>query len=455
MADDRPAPDSVVLAGEADCIRFFHDSIKPLHGRRVGLEYEMVLIDKLTSLAVPFFGHRSLSTLLGELVPRGWQPVLEGGLIVGLRREAASVSLEPGGQLEFSGSPHSDVAPLLSELVHFLGELRPVCERLAIAIVCTGYRPFGSARSVATVPRRRYRELMPLLTEQARMATGQKMTTSMQVSLDYTSELHAGHLLQLGLKCQPLIVAMFGNSPLSQGRPTRWNSYRMQTWSGFGSQRAGIPPVMLESGFPQHAFAHYTRWALEKPLLLIQRAGDLKVVPDCRFAQFLKHGWSGYRATVNDWSMHLGTLFPEARLKRVVELRSADTCTPPMAAALAVIWKGLAYSDESKQEALDLLKGFGSVNLPEIYMTASRLGLSNRGPGSLRDLSLKLLDIVDRGLSRRSGSNTEKDLLAPVVDAVKAGRSPANAVVDAFRREGSLAALKASHLDAARMQWLG
>ena len=157
--------------------------------------------------------------------------MLEGGLIVGLRREAASVSLEPGGQLEFSGSPHNDVAPLLSELVHFLDELRPVCERLAIAIVCTGYRPFGSARSVATVPRRRYRELMPLLTEQARMATGQKMTASMQVSLDYTSELHAGHLLQLGLKCQPLIVAMFGNSPLSQGRPTRWNSYRMQTLS--------------------------------------------------------------------------------------------------------------------------------------------------------------------------------------------------------------------------------
>ena len=119
MADDRPAPDSVVLAGEADCIRFFHDSIKPLHGRRVGLEYEMVLIDKLTSLAVPFFGHRSLSTLLGELVPRGWQPVLEGGLIVGLRREAASVGLEPGGQLEFSGSPHN------LSLIHIYEPTRP------------------------------------------------------------------------------------------------------------------------------------------------------------------------------------------------------------------------------------------------------------------------------------------------------------------------------------------
>lgn len=386
-------------------------------------------------------------SILRELIQFGWQPVQENRIIIGLKREAASVSLEPGGQLEFSGAPHGDMLKLLAELEKFLTELHSVCERLAITIVCTGYRPVGSVNSVGIVPRKRYRQLMPLLTEQANMAAGQKMTASMQVSLDYTSEQHAGRLLQLGLKCQPLVIAMFGNSPLYEGRLSRWNSYRMYIWSRFGSQRAGVPSFMLNSDFPQRAFEHYARWALEKPLLFIHRAADILVVRNISFSQFLRTGWSGYRATLNDWVIHLGTLFPEARLKNIVEMRSADACNPLHAAALAAFWKGLAYSDEALEEALSLLRDFNSSNLHEIYATASRLGLENGGARSLRDLSLNLLSIADRELSRQMETGREATLLASMIEAVKAGRSPSSALIDVFRREGPIAALKATALN--------
>ena len=47
--------------------------------------------------------------------------------------------------------------------------------------------------------------------------------------------------------------------------------------------------------------------------------------------------------TVKDWENHLSTLFPEARLKRFIEMRGADGGPWNHICALPAFWVGLLY----------------------------------------------------------------------------------------------------------------
>jgi gamma-glutamylcysteine synthetase len=55
---------------------------------------------------LPYEGRRSIRAMLEGLRDRfGWKPDLEGGNLIGLKKDGANISLEPGGQLELSGAP--------------------------------------------------------------------------------------------------------------------------------------------------------------------------------------------------------------------------------------------------------------------------------------------------------------------------------------------------------------
>src|SRR4051812_44025159 len=93
------------------CIPFFH-AIKPAHQHRIGAEAEKFGVDAHTGAALPYEGEKSVLTVLEALVERhGWHPEAEsdGGPLIALVRSGASVTLEPGGQLELSGAPLDNV----------------------------------------------------------------------------------------------------------------------------------------------------------------------------------------------------------------------------------------------------------------------------------------------------------------------------------------------------------
>ena len=50
--------------------------------------------------------YAEIRQLLEGLASRfGWQPIMEGDLIIGVQMDGQSVTLEPGGQFELSGAP--------------------------------------------------------------------------------------------------------------------------------------------------------------------------------------------------------------------------------------------------------------------------------------------------------------------------------------------------------------
>ena len=57
----------------------------------------------------------------------------------------------------------------------------------------------------------------------------------------------------------------------------------------------------------------------------------------------MDRGWRKERPTVDDWSTHLTTIFTEVRLKKYVEIRTADSQPPALMLTLPALFKGILY----------------------------------------------------------------------------------------------------------------
>ncbi|MBL9054277.1 MAG: glutamate--cysteine ligase, partial [Tabrizicola sp.] len=79
---------------------------KPRDQWRIGAEHEKFGWLTDTRAPLPYAGDRSISAIFAALQDRyGWQPLKEGENTIGLTRNGANISLEPGGQFELSGAP--------------------------------------------------------------------------------------------------------------------------------------------------------------------------------------------------------------------------------------------------------------------------------------------------------------------------------------------------------------
>lgn len=58
----------------------------------------------------------------------------------------------------------------------------------------------------------------------------------------------------------------------------------------------------------------------------------------------------GVRATLRDWCNHLGSLYPDVRLKKIIEMRGADCGPWRLVSALPALWTGLFYDKQALKE---------------------------------------------------------------------------------------------------------
>src|SRR5690606_36206662 len=88
----------------------------------------------------------------------GWQPERErpDGPIISLRREHASITLEPGAQLELSGAPLEDVHAICAEMRGHMAELREISSEMNLVWLGVGFHPLARQADLPWVPKLRY-----------------------------------------------------------------------------------------------------------------------------------------------------------------------------------------------------------------------------------------------------------------------------------------------------------
>ncbi len=443
MSLDKSAAGSPPVRGPGDLVAWFRERERPPAEWKVGLEHEKVAIEAGTVRPLAYEGPRGVEAVLRGFGRMGYQLVEDEGRVIAAQHRGLTVSIEPGGQIELSGRPFQDVHVVAAELDRHHARCAALAAELGVEFLATGYRPWGTPATTPWMPKSRYRVMRPFLAARGRLAEDMMaMTGSVQASFDFGSEADMAEKLRLALAAQPAVTALYANSPVVGGRAWGGKSFRVQVWEETDPARCGLLPFAFEEGFAASAYRRYVEWALDVPMIFLRRRGDYLATGGRTFRAFLAEGLHGERPTLADWEDHLSCLFPDVRVKGVVELRGADACHPSMAKSLAAFWKGLLYDAPARAAAWDEVKGLALEERRELSREAGRHGLAGRDARGrlLRELAEALLRISAEGLHRQNccaaGGEDERVWLAPLLERAASGRSPADEALEAFRAGG-------------------
>jgi ergothioneine biosynthesis glutamate--cysteine ligase EgtA len=235
----------------------------------------------------------------------------------------ASLTVEPGGQLELSSAPAATLGELLEVTGRDLTALRDAAAGAELELCGYGLDPLRPPRRVLDFPR--YVAMEKFWDREG--PWGRQMmcgTASVQVCVDAGDDSTGGSGYRARWRLLhaigPVLVAAFANSPLRDGKPTGWRSARQQVWAQMDPGRTRAP---ADSGDPRDAWAA----ALDAKLMCIREPGsaDWSAPAGLTFRDWLRGRPATLRPpTPEDLSYHLSTLFPPVRPQGYLELRMID-----------------------------------------------------------------------------------------------------------------------------------
>ena len=198
---------------------------------------------------------------------------MEGDNIIGLFdvTGGGAISLEPGGQFELSGAPVESVHQTAAELFAHLAQLREVAGPLGIGFLGIGMTPDWTRADMPVMPKGRYEIMTNYMPKVGTLGLDMMYRTcTVQTNLDFSSEADMVKKLRVSLALQPVITALFANSPFTDGKPNGFLSFRSEIWRDTDNARAGMLPLAFESGM---GFERYVDYALDVPMYFVKR-GD-------------------------------------------------------------------------------------------------------------------------------------------------------------------------------------
>ena len=415
---------------------------KPKEDWRIGTEHEKFGYLKDTLEPLPYDGPRSVRAVLEGLRDRhAWTPISEAGHIIGLEKDGANVSLEPGGQLELSGAPLETIHQTCDEVNVHLKQVKDVADDLDVGFIGLGAAPIWSHEDMPMMPKGRYRLMNSYMDKVGTMGKSMMYRTcTVQVNLDFATEADMVQKMRVALALQPVAVALFANSPFFEGAPNGHKSWRSRVWRDLDAARTGMLPFVFEDGF---GFEAWVQYALDVPMYFVYRDGQYIDALGQSFRDFLKGelpALPGEKPTLSDWADHLTTIFPEARMKKFIEMRGADGGPWRRLCALPAFWVGLMYDQSALDAAWDIAKGFDAETREALRVAASVDGLQAVvGDVKMAELAAEVLKISEAGLKARAMPGAgglladETHFLNALKDSIETGQVPADELMEKYQ----------------------
>ncbi len=437
------ARDKVALIeGKADLIDYLAAGCKPPAQWRIGTEHEKFGFALKGHGPLPYDGAGPCILKMLEGLKRfGWDPMVEEGYLIGLSRKGATVTLEPGGQLELSGAPLDDIHQTCAEVNQHLKEVKDVADEIGAGFLGLGFSPVTSLENTPIMPKPRYKIMRDYMPKVGRL--GRQMmfrSCTVQVNLDFSSEADMVKKFRTSLALQPVATALFANSPFAEGRLNGFLSYRGYVWGDTDPDRTGMLPFVFEDGF---GFEQYVDYALDVPMYFIKRGGHYLDASGKSFRDFLEGKLDilpGEKPTLQDWEDHLSTLFPEVRLKTFLEMRGADGGPWSRLCALSAFWTGIFYDQSALDEAWEMVRDWNVFEREALRRTAPTLGLNAPfRETNMQKLAQKALAISHGGLKRRARMNAygenESLFLREMEEIAQKGVTPAEELIACYHGE--------------------
>lgn len=433
------AADTTPIEDRNQLVAHLESGAKPRSAWRIGTEHEKFAFDAKTLRRLPYEGPHGIKALLEGFFRYGWEPIKEGETLIGAVKGKGAISLEPGGQLELSGAPLETIHQTCDEVHEHLREAKTICTEIGAGLLGLGFDPKWRREDVPWMPKGRYKIMREYMTKKGTLGHDMMLRTcTVQVNLDFSSEADMVKKLRVALALQPVASALFANSPFTEGKPNGYLSYRQHIWTDTDPDRTGLIPFAFQSGM---GFERYVDYALDVPMYFVYRGGKYIDVSGQSFRAFLEGklpGLPGVRPTLSDWADHLTTLFPEARLKKYLEMRGADGGRWRSLCSLPALWVGLLYDQTALDAAWDMVKDWSAAERAALHGAVPKEGFRARfRDETVRDLALRVLAVAREGLKSRARNDRigqdETAFLNDIQTAAENGTTFADELLDAYK----------------------
>lgn len=332
-------------------------------GDRIGLELELMPVRRDRGAGsrrtVPLRSHDGehgvIELLAGLSERQGWLFADDpDGAVSAELPGGGRITLEPAGQIEYSGPVYAAPRAAIDDLEHTVGLLSAAAAVEGIELLACGYSGCHDEHGMVPVSKPRYLAMDHYFQSIGRF--GRHMmrgTCSLQINIDFGPPAIASERWRLANMISPSLNAIFANSPC-RWEGTRYRSFRNEIWRRLDPSRTG----RLYDRPDLDPVADYLRFALDAGVMLIARKDGMRGLRagELTFRQWLGGG-GGYGAPdLADWRLHLTTLFPDVRPRGWMELRSID--------ALPRRWRGVPVAmvaalfghDDGRREALERIE---------------------------------------------------------------------------------------------------
>ena len=432
-------PKAEAITDKSILLEYMAVGCKPPSAWRIGTEHEKFAYALDTAKPLEYEGENGIRALLEAMQRYDWEPVLENGNIIALKKsDGSSVTLEPAGQVELSGAAVETIHQTCNEVNQHLTQVKSIAREMDIGFLGLGYQPKWTLADMSWMPKGRYKIMREYMPKKGTMGLEMMQATcTVQVNLDFDSEATMVKMFRIALALQPVATALWANSPFKHGKPTGFLSYRSHVWTDTDNDRCGMLDFVFDDDF---GFERYIDYILDVPMYFIYRDGNYIDVSGKSFKDFMAgklEGFEGQFPSIKDWEDHMSTAFPEVRLKTFLEMRGADGGPWARLCALSAFWVGLLYDDAAREAAWNLIKDWSVEEMTTLRDEVPRTALKTpfRG-GTVREIAIDTLRIARLGLKNRARLDStgmdETHFLKPMNRIAESGFTPAEELLSAF-----------------------
>ena len=316
--------------------------------------------------------------------------------------------------------------------------MKIVCAKLGIGLLGNGFAPIVKLSDVFKSPKKRYeimRKYMPRVGKNG--LDMMHRTCATQVNLDYLDEIDYKKKSKLIAAITPVAVSLFSNSPFKEKKLNGYLSYRTHIWQNTDKNRSGIPEFFLKE---ENSFERYVDFALKVPMYFIIKNDEYIDCAGESFNDFISGKLKNYpskKPTIQDWENHVSTIFTELRLKKYLEIRSADSCSSEGICSIPAFWTGLLYDENSLDQALEYVKNWDYHDIYNAYLEVPKKGFDTEIKNKkIFEHAKKLINFSALGLKNRKQLNSkgmdENIFLKDIHNFIEDKKSPAQSLIEKY-----------------------
>ncbi len=406
-----------------DILKLFTCGYKPIEEHSTGIEFERLPISSSSFQASDYSADNGICNFLRQFAKEeNWDYITDDYNIIGLKQGHDTITLEPGCQIELSLKPEKNISALETKINFLDSKINSILDKFNITLLEYGVSPLTTYKNINLIPKRRYKimakYLWGILSD-----VMMRETAGIQGCFDFKDEEDAIRKFKIANKLSPFITAMFANSPIRGGAETGYKTFRGLSWLNTDNDRCGFACNMDE----EFSFEQYIDKVLKSPVIFLNKEGlPVEVNGKINFENYMKNGWEGFEATLEDFKLHANLYFPDVRLRNFIEIRNNDCWKYPY--AVIAIYKGILYNKTALQEIEELFDKFTHNDIAELRYNVPKYALQSYiKTYSAGEIAKEIIYIAEKSLIEMN-TNEEK-YLEPIKEFTQQGICPADIII--------------------------